>query len=153
MDGEGEGGWDQAVSMLDTAMSSRSWTGRIRSVTGCDNKKVSQRALRTELWRSRRNTGHWQPRRKTDSHCGSLELPPMPVAQGVRNGFAHIRRCARRGLEKVACAPVHRMKRSCRDKAPRWPSDEGIHWVWRKGQQGGTAKPGSNLRRRSALEA
>ena len=61
--------------------------------------------------------------------------------------------CARQGgLEKVACAPVHGMKRSCRDKAPRWPSDEGIHWVWRKGQQGGSAKLGSNLRRRSALE-
>ena len=83
-------------------------------------------------------TGRWSTSRAVGARC----------ALRLRTHQA----CARRGLEKVACAPVHRMKRSCRDKAPRWPSDEGIRWVCRKGQQGGTAKPGSNLRRRSALE-
>ena len=76
LDGEGEDGWAQGVSMLDTAGSSRSWTGRIRSVTGRDNKKVSQRALRTELWHSRRNGRHWQCPPKTATRYGSLEYLP-----------------------------------------------------------------------------
>ena len=138
--------------MLDTAGSSRSWTGRVRSVWDVTTKKsvsahfgqncgavdaidgignVHQKQLPgTGRWSTSRAVGAWS-------------------AQRLRTHQA----CARqRGLEKVACARVHRMKRSCRDKAPRWPSDEGIHWVWRKGQQGGSAKPGSNLRWRSALK-
>ena len=129
----------------------RSWTGRVRSVWDVKTKKLVSGhfgqncgavdaidGIGNVHQKQLPGTGRWSTSHAMGAWC----------AQRLRTHQAW----ARRGLEKVACAPVHRMKRSCRDKAPRWPSDEGIHWVWRKGQQGGTAKPGSNLRRRSALE-
>ena len=152
-DGEGEDGCAQGVSLLDTAGNSRSWTGRVRSVTGSDNKGETSGHFGKTVARSTQLTALAMSTKKNSYPVLVAGVPParhwrMACATashtlGVRTPVWARKACVR------SC-PWN--ERSCGDKAPRWRLDEGIHWVWRRGQEGSSAMPGSNLRRHSTLE-